>query len=109
MSIPTAIQTRDADFAGPTITWIPNNITDGTPWPKPTADDVYSVTVANVGGVSPSSYTYNVTVFDPAVADPSHTQPVITGPASAPSGQNTAVQLQRRPERDRLQVALDAS
>jgi len=90
VSIPTSIQTRDSDFAGPTITWLPGNIADGTPWPKPTADDVYTVTIANVAGVSPSSYTYNVTVFDPAVADPSHTQPVVAGPASAPSGQNTA-------------------
>ena len=107
VGIPTTIRTRDSVYAGPTITWNPDTFTDSTPWPQPTADDVYTVTIANVGGVSPSSYTYNVTVFDPEVADPSHTQPVITGPASAPSGTNTPYSFNAGPQRHRVQVALD--
>jgi hypothetical protein len=43
---------------------------------------VYSVTVANIKvGATMSSYTYSVTVFDPAAPGPDYSAPAITGPS----------------------------
>jgi len=84
--VPAVITSRE-NFAGPGIVWQVNDLADGA-WPKPTADDTYTVTIANVlvGGVA-RTITYDVTVFDPAVADPARTPLVITGPDTLAAGQ----------------------
>jgi uncharacterized protein YkwD len=69
-----------------TLVWVPGSYVDGMSWTKPAADTVYQVTISNVKGVGvPSSFTYNVTVFDPQV---STVQPLtLSGPSSLAAGQ----------------------
>ena len=50
-----------AGYGDPTIVWEPVGLPVGAPGP----DVVYVVTIGNVAGVSPSSYTYTVRVVDP--------------------------------------------
>ncbi len=89
-AVPAAIQTR-TDFAGPGIVWLANNLVDGQKWPQPANDEPITVTVGNVvvGGVA-STFTYTVTVFDAAVADPTRTVPVVSGPDAPPLNQASA-------------------
>ncbi len=77
------------NFSGPGITWsVAGFPLDGTDWPKPTADDTYHVTVANVvvNGGAPQNFTYDVTVIDPSKGDAAHAP---SGTASPPVGQNS--------------------
>ncbi len=55
-------------FGEPMISWIPNNLADGAPWPKPTADQTFTVNVTNaiVNGAA-QNFTYTTTIIDPAV------------------------------------------
>lgn len=50
-----------AGYGDPTIVWEPQ----GLPTGAPAADTTYTVTISGVTGVSPSSYTYDVTIIDP--------------------------------------------
>ena len=107
-AMPAAIESR-ADFAGPGIVWLANNLVDdcsapGAPqpcadkWPQPVDDEPVTVTVANVvvGGVA-RDFTYTVTVFDPAVGDPSRTPLVITGPDRPPLNQTSTYSVNAIP------------
>jgi uncharacterized protein YkwD len=69
-------------FSEPAIVWSANGLADGASWPKPAADDPWTVTISNVsvnGTVQPP-FSYTVTVIDPSVSDAAHTI------ATAPSG-----------------------
>ncbi len=89
-AVPAAIQSR-VSFAGPGIVWLANGLSNSCPrppagpcsdtWPSPASDEPIDVVVSNVviGGVA-RTFNYRVTVFDPAVADPSRTPISITGP-----------------------------
>jgi len=69
-------------YGDPAISWSLSTVPVGSTWPKPTQDDTYAVTVSNVvvNGGAPQNFTYNVTIFNPAVSDPAHTL------SQAPSG-----------------------
>ena len=85
-AVPARITTR-ADFAGPGIVWLADGLAQNGTWPRPTADDRITVTVGNVvvDGVA-RAFTYDVTVFDPTLADPARTPLRITGPDAPPAG-----------------------
>jgi uncharacterized protein YkwD len=83
---PVAIKAHaNATFSEPAMIWHVESVPQGSPWPRPVEDEVYTVTVGNVvvGGTA-RTFTYPVTVFDPAVADPARTPVVVTGPNAVP-------------------------
>lgn len=54
-----------------TLAWIPSGMQNADPWPKPSSDTTYTVTISDViiSGI-PRSFIYDVTVFDPATIPP---------------------------------------
>ncbi|MGE3687803.1 MAG: immunoglobulin domain-containing protein, partial [Acidimicrobiia bacterium] len=91
--VPLTIIFRESasGFGDSAINWRPTTLPDDSHWPRPTADETYTVTVANVviDGVA-RTFTYDVTIFDPQVADPSETRAVISGPDRPTLGQPAA-------------------
>ena len=80
-------------FGEPAITWLTNVIGDGSHWPKPSADDPYTVTVSGytVNGVVQAPTTYTTTVIDPAVSSASDTLSTApTGPATPGAGHDAS-------------------
>lgn len=77
-----------------TLVWLPGNYRDGSRWQKPAADTVYQVTIDNVkvNGAA-KSFSYSVTVFDPAVAGADAVTTTVDGPATAPSNQTTRYRI----------------
>lgn len=53
-----------AGFGDPAIAWEPT----GIPSTPPTSDQTYTVTISGITGVASSTYTYDVTLVDPADA-----------------------------------------
>lgn len=79
-NIPVKIESRGGGFGDPAIVWIPNNLNHSATWPRPAADEVFTVNVNNViVGGTPQNFTYQVTVFDPQVPGPDTVRAVITG------------------------------
>lgn len=67
--ISTALETVQNGYGENTLVWIPRGMSCWDAWPKPAADTRYQVTINNVViAGAPRSFTYEVTVFDPAVA-----------------------------------------
>ena len=68
-----------------TLVWIPMGLdaNNGETWPQPSSDEILNVQLSNVivNGV-PQSFTYNVRVFDSAVAGINDEIPTITGPTT---------------------------
>jgi len=89
---PALLATNPAcgQYGDPAISWsLPDKVPVGSTWPKPAEDDTYAVTIDNVvvNGGAPQNFSYNVTVFDPAVSDPAHTlSQAPSGPASPAVG-----------------------
>jgi len=70
--ISTVLEPLTNGFGENTIVWRPNGVSDSYIWPQPVSDMIYTVTVANVMiGGSPESFTYAVTIMDPATSGPS--------------------------------------
>lgn len=57
------------------LVWIPLGMNDGSPWPAPSDDTAYTVTILNVilGGQS-RDFTYKVTIFNPDTTLPAGVQ-----------------------------------
>lgn len=95
--IETAVEHRASGFGGlgeNTIVWTPAvGLVDGK-WPAPGDDTTYAVTVDGVmvGGVA-RTFTYAVTVFDPAVAAAGAEVPTLTGAATLATGETTRLTL----------------
>jgi hypothetical protein len=79
---------NDTDGYGDnTLCWVPLGVTTNTggqsqpAFPFDGTDTVYSVTVSNVNiGGAMSNFTYQVTLFDPAVPGADYVAPVVSGP-----------------------------
>lgn len=86
--LPVTIQSRnESSTAGPHIVWSANGLADGASWPRPTADDPITVTIANVVvNGTPQTFTYTTTIIDPAVPGAGTVTPVVSGPATVPAG-----------------------
>jgi hypothetical protein len=67
-----------------TVVWVPMGLNPNnyfTVFPFNGTDTVYGVTVSNIRvGASYISFSYNVTLFDPAVPGPDYVPPVVVGP-----------------------------
>jgi hypothetical protein len=91
-NVPVLVQSRTENgFGDNTIIWVPNNLdpNTGDAWAKPSADDPWTVTVSNVlTNGTPASFTYTVTIFDPAVAGPDYHPAIVSGPAQPVVNQN---------------------
>ena len=70
-----------------TLVWVPMGLDancECTTFPFSGTDTVYGITVSNITvGASSVSFTYNVTVFDPAVPGVDYVPTTINGPAQA--------------------------
>ncbi len=91
--ISTAIQPYQTGFGDNTLVWVPMGLdatTSGTSFPFSGADTVYGVTVSNINdNGSMVSYSYNVTVFDPAVPGADYIPSALNGPAQPVVGAAT--------------------
>jgi hypothetical protein len=65
--VPLVPETVADGYGENTLVWRLNDMDSWASWPQPAADRSYRVTVSNViiSG-TPRSFTYEVTVFDPA-------------------------------------------
>ena len=66
-AVSVALETVANGYGENTLVWTPKGMGSRDVWPKPSADTHYRVTLSNVFiGGSPRSFTYTVTVIDPA-------------------------------------------
>jgi hypothetical protein len=91
VSVPTSPEVVETGFGENTLVWEYNGLSgdSGSPAPQPTADTTYTVQISGVQNAPQTSYSYNVTVFDPAVAESGDTPPTVAGPATAAVGTGT--------------------
>jgi len=77
-----------------TLVWVPMGLDancECTTFPFGGTDTVYSITVSNIGvGATHVGFSYNVTVFDPAVPGADYVPTTITGPTQAMAGAGTS-------------------
>jgi hypothetical protein len=91
-SVPVMLEALDNPAYGEnTIAWDYDGLNGSTvdsSAPQPSSDLTYQVAVDNVviNGTA-QNFSYAVTVFDPAVAEPGDTPPSVTGPAAPTVGQ----------------------
>jgi hypothetical protein len=88
--VTTAIQPYQTGYGENTLVWVPMGLdatTGGTSFPFSGTDTVYSVTVSNINyGAAMVKYSYNVTVFDPAVPGADYIPTTLNGPAQIVAG-----------------------
>jgi len=66
-SVPLRLETAVNGYGENTIAWAITGMEDWDPWPKPAADIPYRVTISNaIVGSTPTTFTYDVVVMDPA-------------------------------------------
>jgi hypothetical protein len=88
VSIPLVKEAVVDGYAENTLVWRFSSfgVNFKTEWPKPAGDTTYHVKIANVGGLGvPSTFEYNVTVFDAATTGPDTVATVIGGPDTVPT------------------------
>jgi hypothetical protein len=82
--VTTVIQPYKTGYGENTLVWVPMGLdatTGGTLFPFNGADTVYSVTVSNINlGGATIEFSYNVTVFDPAVPGMDYMPATLNGP-----------------------------
>lgn len=83
VNIPVTIEPQTKGYGENTLVWLLQGTTDGSKASKPSSDESYSVTLADVR-ISGAAHTfnYNVIVFDPEVATPGAATPQISAGAS---------------------------
>ena len=91
--VTTVIQPYKTGFGENTLVWVPMGLdatTGGTSFPFNGTDTVYSVTVSNInfGGVV-LEYSYNVTLFDPAIPGTDYIPATLVGPEQIAAGVGT--------------------
>jgi uncharacterized protein YkwD len=70
-AVPVAMEALGNGYGENTLVWIPLGLGHSQSWPKPAKDTTYLVTISNVSiGAGTRTFTYQVTVFDPATAPP---------------------------------------
>ena len=93
VAIAAAKETYATGFGENTVVWVPMGLdanSYSTVFPFGGTDTVYTVAISNIVGAPQSSYTYTVTVFDPAVAGADYFPPVISGPSQPIVGVSNA-------------------
>jgi hypothetical protein len=88
--VSTVIQPYKTGYGENTLVWVPMGLdatTEGTSFPFSGSDTLYSITIGNItNNGAKTSFSYNVTVFDPAVPGADYIPSTLTGPAQAPPG-----------------------
>jgi hypothetical protein len=70
-AVPVAVEVLANGYGENTLVWIPLGLDNSQSWPKPSGDTSYLVTISNIViGTGTRTFTYQVTVFDPATASP---------------------------------------
>jgi hypothetical protein len=91
--VTVAVQPYKTGYGENTIVWVPMGLdatTGGTSFPFGGTDTVYGVTVSNINYNGTSvSYSYNVTVFDPAVPGANYIPSILNGPTQVVAGVGT--------------------
>ncbi len=91
--VSVAIQPIRIGYGEDTLVWVPMGLdatTEGTSFPFDGTDTVYNVTIGNIiYNGSPIQYSYNVTVFDPAVPGSDYIPTAMTGPGQIPARTTT--------------------
>jgi hypothetical protein len=88
-SVPVQLEQVHDGYGENTIVWAPNGLDSAYPmtFPNPGADKKYTVTLSNVKiSGSPTSFTYDVTLFDPFMTGPNYVEPVLSGPTYLTTG-----------------------
>jgi hypothetical protein len=92
-SVPVQLETYETGYGENTLVWDYNGL-DGNsvqaPAPQPSADTTYNVTISGISGAPQTSYSYSVTVFDPAAAGSGDSPPTVNGSAQATVGINSS-------------------
>lgn len=85
--VSTVIQPYEVGYGENTLVWVPMGLdatTGGTSFPFNGTDTVYQVTIGNINNNgSIVQYSYNVTVFDPAMPGADYIPTALNGPAQA--------------------------
>jgi uncharacterized protein YkwD len=80
---------NQSGFGENTLVWIPRPYADGDTWNAPSADDTYQVNLKNVVVAGHArSFSYDVTVFDPAIKGDDSVTQQIAGPATLTLGKS---------------------
>jgi hypothetical protein len=91
--VTTTNQPYVTGFGENTLVWVPKGLdatTGGTSFPFNGTDTVYSITISNISyNSNPVSYSYSVTVFDPAVPGADYIPCSLNGPAQPAVGAAT--------------------
>ncbi len=88
-SVPVQLEQVHDGYGENTIVWVPDGLdpASGSSFPNPGGDKTYTVTISNVKvSGTPTSFTYNVTLFDPFLTGLDHVEPVLSGPTSIAAG-----------------------
>lgn len=90
--VPVSLEPYEPGSGENTLVWYPAGFDNNVPvaWPRPVQDTVFQITVASVLSAPASTYSYSVTVFDPAVPGSDTPLPSIRGPSKPAVGQGNA-------------------
>ncbi len=95
-SVPVQLEQVHDGYGENTIVWAPNGLDPASPltFPNPGADKTYTVTLSNVkiNGAA-TSFTYDVTLFDPFLTGPDYVEPVLSGPTYLTAGTPVAYSI----------------
>jgi uncharacterized protein YkwD len=70
-AVPVVVEALTNGYGENTLVWIPLGLGSSQSWPKPSRDTSYLVTISNIViGTGTRTFTYQVSVFDPATASP---------------------------------------
>jgi cysteine-rich secretory family protein len=87
VSVAVSIQPYATGYGEDTLLWVPMGLDATSPdtvFPFDGADTTYAITVGNIkSGAATFSYSYSVTVFDPAVPGAGYIPTTVSGPTQA--------------------------
>ncbi|NBD37771.1 MAG: hypothetical protein GVY10_04300 [Verrucomicrobia bacterium] len=95
-----SLSPASSQIGEPTLVWVPEGFDPRTshPWPTPDEDETVAITVANVKvGSATRSFSYEVTVFDPAQPGPGETPTALEGPEELLTGEVGSFSVTSRP------------
>ncbi len=90
--VPVSLELYDPGAGENTLVWYPVGFDNQVPaiWPKPLQDTVFQIKIDGILSAPASSYSYLVTVFDPAVPGSDTVLPAVGGTSHPEVGQGNA-------------------
>lgn len=107
VNVPVSVEALHDGYGENTLVWLLQGTIDSTVWPRPIADERYTVTVSNVllNGAT-RSFTYDVTIFDPATPTPNAPETLANPPLLATISNPFSMWLTPMPNASGYEVAL---